>query len=136
MAASMACICGDTSALTLLNLRRRHPHADRPLIDLNAVVFLSPAQIAEGDPSVQICQVQQEQRQPRRTRTQGIASMLDMRVDIGVWLLQPGDEAIETPPPASNVVLPHQHPSSDDERMEGASIQAPGASCVVEAVAE
>ncbi|KAL8425302.1 hypothetical protein Efla_001684 [Eimeria flavescens] len=45
-AASMACICGNTFALTFFNFWRRHPAGDRPLIDLNAVLFLAPAQMA------------------------------------------------------------------------------------------
>ncbi|KAL8444418.1 hypothetical protein Emag_005513 [Eimeria magna] len=87
--------------------------------------------LSAGGLSVHIsCQAQQERRQPRHSRTQGIASMLDMRVDSGVWLLHPGAEAIETPgvpPAASNVASPHRHPSSDDD---------PGASSNAEAGAE
>ncbi|KAL8445390.1 hypothetical protein Emed_005657 [Eimeria media] len=96
-------------------------HLVPPVSNQQGGVHSPDESLPAGGLSVQIsCQAQQERRQPWRTRTQGIASMLDMRVDSGVWLLHPGDEAIETPgvpPAASNVVSPPQHaPSNDDPR--------------------
>lgn len=43
---SQSLMCGGVLAGTLLNLCRRHPLADRPLIDLDLVIFLAPAQMA------------------------------------------------------------------------------------------
>ncbi|XP_026191934.1 uncharacterized protein LOC34620104 [Cyclospora cayetanensis] len=43
---SQSLMCGGVLAGTLLNLCRRHPFANRPLIDLDLVIFLAPAQMA------------------------------------------------------------------------------------------
>ncbi|KAL8448368.1 hypothetical protein Emed_003898 [Eimeria media] len=43
---SQSLMCGGVLAGTLLNLCQRHPFADRPLVDLDLVIFLAPAQMA------------------------------------------------------------------------------------------
>lgn len=43
---SQSLMCGGVLAGTLLNLCQRHPFADRPLVDLDLVILLAPAQMA------------------------------------------------------------------------------------------
>lgn len=45
-AMSQALMCGGVLAGTILNLARRHPETDGPLIDLDLVILLAPAQMA------------------------------------------------------------------------------------------